>query len=114
MKLNFPHVSDQAIRPKLQKLLLENDYCRKKRDFESLNKLFDVTKVKGKWLCKENKNLYKRQIQSKGQVGYSTGKRASAQTIHLSKRRKILEPNASNLATASSSVASYSSESSPN
>ena len=114
MKLNFFHVSDQAIRAKLEKLLLEYDHCRKKHDFESLNELFDVTKVKDKWLCKEDKNLYKRQIQSKGQVGYSTGKRACAQTIHPSKRRKTLEANVSNLATASSSVASDSSESSSN
>ena len=47
MKLNCPHVSDQAIRAKLEKLLLEYDHCRKKHDFESLNELFDVTKVKG-------------------------------------------------------------------
>ena len=88
------------------------DYCRKKHDFESLNELFDVTKVKGKWLCKDDKNLYKRQIQSKDQVDYSTGKRASAQTTHPSKRGKALEANVSNLATASSSVASGSFETS--
>ena len=46
MKLNFPHVSDQAICAKLEKLLQEYDYCRKKHDFESLNELFIVTKVK--------------------------------------------------------------------
>lgn len=108
--LNFPHVSDQAIRAKLEKLLQEYDHCRKKQNFDSLNELFDVTKVKGQWLCKEDKNLYELQIQSKGQVGYSTGKLASAQTIHPSKRRKTLEVDVSNSATASSSVALDSSE----
>ena len=111
-KLNFPHVSDQAICSKLEKLLLEYDSCRKKSDFESLDELFIVTKEKGEWLCKEDKELYKLQIQSKGQVGYSTGKLASVQTIHPSKRRKTLEASAPNLATASSSVDLVSSESS--
>ena len=114
MKLNFPYVSDQAIRAKFEKLLLEYDYCSKKHDFESLNELFDVTKVKGEWLCKENKNLYKRQVHSKGQVGYSTGKRASAQTSHPSKRRKTVKAILTNLETPSSSVASDFFESSIN
>ena len=54
------------------------------------------------------------QIQSKGQVGYSTGKHASPQAIHPFKRRKTLEANVSNLTTVSSSVASDSSESNTN
>ncbi|QQP52056.1 Uncharacterized protein FKW44_004064 [Caligus rogercresseyi] len=108
--LNFPPVSDQAIRAKLEKLLQEYDHCRKKQNFDSLNELFEVTKVKGQWLCKEDKNLYELQMQSKGQVGYSTGKRASAQTIPPSKRRNTLEVYVSNSATESSSVVLYSSE----
>ncbi|QQP40599.1 Uncharacterized protein FKW44_014704, partial [Caligus rogercresseyi] len=108
--LNFPPVSDQAIRAKLEKLLQEYDHCRKKQNFDSLDELFDVTKVKGQWLCKEDKNLYELQMQSKGQVGYSTGKRASAQTIHPSKRRNTLDVDVSNSATESSSVALDSSE----
>ena len=88
MTLNFPHLSDQAIHAKLEKLLRDYDYCRKKQNFDSLNGLFDVTQVKGQWLCKQDENLYKLQIQSKGQVGYSTGRPASVKTIHPSKRRK--------------------------
>ncbi|QQP49521.1 Hypothetical protein FKW44_010224, partial [Caligus rogercresseyi] len=57
----------QAIRAKLEKLLQEYDHCSKKQNFDSLNELFDVTKVKGQWLCKEDKNLYELQMQSKGQ-----------------------------------------------
>ena len=60
--LNFPHVSDQAICAKLENLLKDYEYCRKKQNFNSLNELFDVTKVKGNWLCKEDENLYKQQI----------------------------------------------------
>ncbi|QQP39678.1 Uncharacterized protein FKW44_013477, partial [Caligus rogercresseyi] len=108
--LNFPPVSDHAIRAKLEKLLQEYYHCRKKQNFDSLNELFDVTKVKGQWLCKEDKNLYELQMQSKCQVGYSTGKRVSAQTIHPSKRRNTLEVDVSNPATKSSSVALDSSE----
>lgn len=93
--LNFPHVSDQAICAKLENLLKDYEHCRKKQNFDSLNELFDVTKVKGEWLCKEDENLYKLQIESKGQVGYSTGKPASAKTIHPSKRRKTMEATVS-------------------
>ncbi|QQP57319.1 Uncharacterized protein FKW44_002257 [Caligus rogercresseyi] len=63
---------------KTRKALQEYDHCRKKQNFDSLDERVDVTKVKGQWLCKEDKNLYELQMQSKGQVGYSTGKRASA------------------------------------
>ncbi|QQP32953.1 Uncharacterized protein FKW44_024153 [Caligus rogercresseyi] len=108
--IELPPVSDQAIRAKLEKLLQEYDHCRKKQNFDSLNELFDVTKVEGQWLCKEDKNLYELQMQSKGQVGYSTGKRASAQTIHPSKRRNTLEMDVSNSANESSSVVLDSSE----
>ena len=50
-----------------------------------------MTKMKGEWLCKEDENLYKLQIESKGHVGYSTGKPASANTIHPSKRKRAME-----------------------
>ena len=57
--LNFPHVSDQAICAKLANLLKDYKRCRKKQNFDSLNELFDVTKVKDEWMCKEDENLYK-------------------------------------------------------
>lgn len=93
--LNFPHVSDQAICAKLANLLKDYERCRKKQTFDSLNEVFDVTKVKGEWMCKEDENLYKLQIESKGQVGYSTGLPASGKTIHPSKRRKTMEATVS-------------------
>ena len=46
-KYVFPHVSDQAICAKLENLLKDYEYCRKKQNFDSLNELFDVTKVNG-------------------------------------------------------------------
>ena len=99
--LNFPYVSDQAICAKLNKLLKEYECCRKKQNFDALNQLFDITKVKGEWLCKEDENLYKLQVESQGQVGYSTGKPASAKTIHPSKRRKITSVTTSTMAAPS-------------
>lgn len=98
--LNFPHVSDQAICAKLANLLKDYERCRKKQNFDSLNELFDVTKVKGEWMCKEDENLYKLQIESKGQVGYSTGLPASAKTIHPSKRSKTMEATVSTLTSS--------------
>lgn len=98
--LNFPHVSDQAICAKLKNLLKDHERCRKKQNFDSLNQVFDVTKVKGEWMCKEDKNLYKLQIESKSQVGYSTGKPASAKTIHPSKRKKGMEATVSTLSSS--------------
>ncbi|XP_033001400.1 uncharacterized protein LOC117044702 [Lacerta agilis] len=102
--LNFPHVSDQAICAKLANLLKDYERCRKKQNFDSLNELFDVTKVKGEWMCKEDENLYKLQTESKGQVGYSTNKRASAKTTHPSKRKKAMEATVSPESTLTSSA----------
>jgi hypothetical protein len=79
--LNFPHVSNQAICAKLANLLKDYKRCRKKQNFDSLDELFDVTKVKGEWVCKENGNLYKLQIESKGQIGYFAGPPASVKII---------------------------------
>ena len=89
--LNFPHVSDQAICAKLTKLLKDYERCRKKQNFDSLNELFDMTKMKSEWLCKEDENPYKLLTESKGHVGYSAGKPASANTIHPSKRKRAME-----------------------
>ena len=95
--LNFQHVSDQAICAKLAKLLKDYKRCRKKQNFDSLNELFDVTKMRGEWLCKEDENLYKLQIESKGHVGYLTGKPASriTKTIHPSMQKRAMEATVS-------------------
>ena len=67
--------------------------CVKQGKYDSLNEVFYITKKDGEWLCCEDKRLYNLQIESRGQVGYITGKAASSKTIHPSKRRKMsLEP----------------------
>ena len=48
-------------------------------------------------LCKEDEKLYKLQIESKGNVGYLTGKPASTNTIHPSKRKRAMEATVSTL-----------------
>ena len=48
-------------------------------------------------MCKEDENLYKLQIESKGHVGYSTGKPASSNTIHPSKQKRAMEATVSTL-----------------
>lgn len=88
-KLNFPLKSDAVIRAQLFKILENYDTCLKKsKSCDSLNQLFDVTKINGEWLSTEDKKLYYLQLESKGEVGYSTGQLANKNTIHPSKRIK--------------------------
>ena len=54
-------------------------------------------------MCSEDKWLCHLQAESKGQVGYTTGKAASSKTIHPSKRRKIIVEPTSKTATELSS-----------
>src|SRR5206468_1821949 len=67
--LKFPHVSDQAICAKLANLLKDYEPCRKKQNFDSLNELFDVTKVKGEWMCKEDENAASTSIRKHNPTG---------------------------------------------
>ena len=55
----------------------------------------DITKVHGKWLSTLDKQHYHQQVKSKGEVEYSTGKVASKETIHPSKRQKLTAESAS-------------------
>ena len=65
------------------------DECVKSAKYNALDKLFDITKVKGEWLSTEDKRLYHLQVESRGEVGYATSKTAGKETIHPSKRRKL-------------------------
>ena len=66
-----------------------------------MNEVFDTRKKDGEWLCSEDKRLYNLQVESKGQVRYTTGKAASSKTIHPSKRRKMsLKPTVTTAAAA--------------
>ncbi|MEJ2259198.1 MAG: hypothetical protein P8X78_01585 [Nitrosopumilaceae archaeon] len=94
-KLNFSCVSVQVIQTKIQKVLNTYDECVKRGKYDALNDLFDVTKISGLWLSTEDKQLYHLQVESKGEVGYSTGQLASKETIHPSKRRKTDQASAS-------------------
>ena len=88
-KLNFPHVSNQVIQAKLEKVMKVYDECVRRGKYDALNELFDITKVKGFWLSSEDKRLYYLQVESKGEVGYCQAQLASKKSIHPSKRQKL-------------------------
>lgn len=91
-QLNFPIISDQAVSAKLEKVVQVFDECTRRGDYGCLDDVFDVTKLDGEWLNAEDKELYKVQQESRGQVGYSTRKCADIKTIHPSKRLKASTP----------------------
>jgi len=68
---------------------------RPNEEFEkNLTHIFHITKQSGNWLCSEDKELYRNQIESGGRVRYTTKKVASISTIHPSKRpRSLSEPS---------------------
>ena len=48
--------------------------CRKKKEYEVLNEVFDKTLLNGNWLSREDKEFCNRQVDNKGAMGCSTGK----------------------------------------
>ena len=46
-----------------------SECCRKRQNFEDIDEMFDVTKVNGLWLSKEDEKLIQLHIESKSQVG---------------------------------------------
>ena len=101
--MNFPILSIQVVQAKLDKLLKNYDECVKRGKYDPLDEVFDFTKESGEWLRSEDRWLYHLQVESRGQVGYTTGKAASSKTIHPSKRRKITVEPTSKTATEMSS-----------
>lgn len=90
-KFSFPTLSQQAINARLTKLILlyEKNQRRPKEDFlNGMKSVFDITKVDGVWLCREDKELYHKQVESGGKVGYTTHKPAPKSSIHPSKRQR--------------------------
>ena len=90
--LDFPIFSRALIRKKLNRLI-DMSSKNKKNPTElftkSLSELFDVTNTKGEWKNSEDKDLYLKQRESKGAIGYSTGKKAPNSSIHPRKRMNI-------------------------
>jgi len=93
VKFSFPTLSQQSINARLTKMILlhEENQRRPKEDFSiGLKSIFDITKVDGVWLCREDKELYHTQIESGGKIGYTTHKPAPKSSIHPSKRQRHL------------------------
>lgn len=105
-KLSFPVISKQQVLARVDKLIkmFEKYGKRLNEEFEkNLPHLFDITKPSGNWLCSEDKELYRKQIESGGRVGYTNEKVASVSTIHPSKRpRSLIEPSTSQVQETSS------------
>jgi hypothetical protein len=72
----------------------------------------DINKVNGQWLSTEDKQLYNLQMECKGEVGYSTRKVASMETIHPSKWRKLSAASPST--STSNNIASSETDNSAN
>lgn len=90
-KFSFPTLSQQAINARLTKLILlyEKNQRRPNKDFlNGMQSIFDITKVDGVWLCREDRALYYKQVESGGKVGYTTHKPAPQSSIHPSKRQR--------------------------
>ena len=49
---------------------------RKKKEYEVLNEVFDITLLNGNWLSSEDKEFCYLKVDNKGVLGYSTGKTA--------------------------------------
>ena len=56
--------------------------CRKKKEYEVLNEVFDITLLDGNWLSSEYKEFCL-QVDNKGAMGYSTGKIAVPSNLCL-------------------------------
>ena len=75
--MNFPFLSKQQVSTKVDKLKRSFEKYRKRNNeqfAEKLHHLFDITKSNGNWLCGEDKELCRRQIESGGRTGYMTEK----------------------------------------
>lgn len=91
-KFNFPVLSEQTVIYKINQLVdLYVNYRKRKNDqFQTkLQYIYDITKLDGIWLSMEDKNFYQKQIESQGELGYTTAKVAPISSIHPSKRRYV-------------------------
>ena len=57
--------------------------CRKKKEYEVLNEVFDITLLDGNCLSSEDKEFCYLQVDNKGAMGYSTGKIVVPSNSHL-------------------------------
>ena len=48
--------------------------CRKKKEYEVLNEVFDIALLEGSWLSSQDKEFCYLQVDNKGAMGYSAGK----------------------------------------
>ena len=84
-KLSFPFLSIQQVSVKVDKVIKGFELYEKRQNkkFEEyLDYIFDITQPTGNWLCSEDKEFYQKQIESRGQVGYTTEKITPISMVH--------------------------------
>ena len=57
--------------------------CRKKKEYEVLNEVFDITLLNGNWLSSEDKEFCYLHVDNKEAMGYSTIKIAVPSNLCL-------------------------------
>jgi len=68
-KLSFPLLSKQQVSEKADKLIIVFEKNIEQGGMKNLKKshyLFDITNLSGNWLCSEDKELYRKQIELGG------------------------------------------------
>lgn len=104
-KFSFPTLSQQATIAWLTKLigLYEKNQSRPNKEIlNDMGNKFDITKIDGACLCREDKELNHKQVELDGKVGYTTHKPASNSFVHPSKRQRHLLVSHEQIASTSS------------
>ena len=57
--------------------------CLKKKEYDVLNEVFDITLLNGNWLSSEDKEFCYLQVDNKAAMGYSTGEIALPSNLCL-------------------------------
>ena len=110
-RLNFPKIQTKSIKKKLKSLIGLYERNRKKpsANYEDwLLEVFDITDITGDWKTTEDKDFYAIQMKSGAKIGYSTGKKATINSIHPRKRSRSTISPESIVATIPGKIFSYS------
>ena len=85
--LNIPAIAVTSIVRKVKTLLDKYDrHQRRPKEEEKFTDLFDITDPNGVWLSQQDRDFYRCQVESGGEVGYCTSVEAP---VHPSKLRRL-------------------------
>jgi hypothetical protein len=83
--LNFPTISKKSVPRIIEKIVKQRKKYVKRPDGSKFHDLLDITNKEGLWLHADDKNLYLKQLETCGRVGYSTMRTDDSKKIHPSK-----------------------------